>query len=545
MMTTSDILGKLNTGPIGRTVRGLFNRTAAMLSTAAAKAAPDAARPGEEARPPSALFHPDMTRSYGSSFDTQTAGQRAAFPWAWAAMSALAVGSSAYANVIGFGVMLPNQRVAAAIMALALQVFVSATGILLFRQRASKALTAMMVLFGITSMTFTCAGLSAGTKQYQANVNKPIFALEEAHKAEKTQAEASAKTETAAIARIENELSFLTQHSSPDALLNTETGYVRDQAQRRADLSDLLSRWKEFDFSNDLAGAKGTDAIWSVLQKKYAEMEALTAATEKLTKGADGQTILMPAYPVPEVTEANDAKAGANDATGLYEVFHPSPKAFIFWLIALCLDGGPLLAGLAMNPAGNRRPEDDEEEWDTNGSTPSPSGGPEAAHSSAEDWAARIRGVRIVSDDLTADPLAASGDGLITANVKARQFAEQGALENATRKRALEIFSEKAAIERSMASVGLKPETIEAQVEADFKRLQHRQEREMEVADGEHEIRAEDLLSQQALKKLQNKLSIAKEIASLQAELDNLGGRNDGGDERDTPYAGRETTYAR
>ena len=530
MMTRSNILEKLNISAIVQAVRGLFNKTAAAQGTAS-----DTAQPGGERVAASAFFHPDL--SHGSDFDARVTGRSTRLPWAWAGMSALAVGGSTYTNIIGFRVLLPNQSFAAGMMAVALEVFVAGTSLLLMRSkhRANPALILMTALFGLTSITFSVAGLSAGTNQYQAGVNKPIFALEEAHKAEKTQAEAAAQTETAAVARIKNELSFLTQHSNVEASLNgPETGYVRDQDARRANLNDLLDQWKRFDYSNDLAAAKTTDQIWPVLQKKYAQLEALTSETSKLTKGAEGAAIPMPTYPVPEVTEAKDAHMGANDATGLYSIFHPSPKMLIYLLVALCLDGGPLLAGMAMNPAEARKPDEDEEGADLEVD-------PETPISPQEDWASRVRGVKIISDDLKADPLATAGDGLIAAAVETRQFVEQGALENATRARALEIFAERTEIERRMASIGLKPEIIEAQVDKDFARLQRRQEREMEVLDGEHNLRIDALLGQQEIKGAQNRLNIAQSIAALQADLDAVGASPGG---NASYQAEREQTHA-
>jgi len=113
---------------------------------------------------------------------------------------------------------------------------------------------------------------------------------------------------------------------------------------------------------------------------------------------------------------------------------------------------------------------------------------------------------------------------MIHAAVEAHRVVEKGALTNLTLMRAYEIFEEEVALLRSAARIGLKPETVEAQVDEAFARLQGRLAREWQMLDGEHAKSISKRQGEQTVQAMSDQLALAKQIAGIQAEMNTLSG---------------------
>jgi hypothetical protein len=479
----------------------------------------------EPATPPSALLHPDPV--YGRQFAGAASTRNGHSPCGWLAMSGLGMVMSAFMNFLGFKVVFPDKTLAALMMALMLEGFVVGTGVLIKRanRRARPWLLAMALLFGGTSVMLSVAGMNAGAEQFQQDRNLPQYEHEDAIKAEGIFATATSQTESAALGRITNEFSFFAKQN---ALLGTagsvESGFVRDRAQRQSDLNDLKVKWHALDFSSDLANAKSTDQIWTVLRHEWALLQPLVAETNKLTSG---HPISMPAYPVAPDHAAEDAHLGKNDATGMNSLKRPSLRWLFIIPLALMMDFGPMLTAAAMRVLEKGdAPEDEAGGPDYDGldpDSPEPHGTEDLPIGLHEDWDERKRRMQRVGDDLRIDPLAAACSAAVHAAVVVHQAVEARGLANLTLMRSFEMFEEEAAIIRDAATrIGIGPEAVRAHLDDAFGRLQERLKSEQQLRGSEHARLIQKLQDEQDLQAASDRFALAKQIADLQAEMDAL-----------------------
>ena len=445
----------------------------------------------------------------------------ASVPWGWLAMSVLGMFMSTFMNFRGFTVVFPDKTFAALMMALMLEGFVIGTGVMIKRSNRSALpwLVIMVVLFAGTSVLLSVAGMNVGVTQYQEGRNLPHYEHEDALKAEGTFAAAVSQTEDASLGRITNELSFLAKHSDPSD--SKDSGFARDQAQRIQDLNDLKAKWQALDFSGDLAGAKSTDQIWTVLQHEFSVLQPLVAVTNKLTSG---QAIPMPAYPTPPDHAAEDAHSGENDGdvTGINSLKHPSLRWLFIIPLALIMDIGPMLVAAGMRALDMDDVDGDEPDgYDPDGPEPgSPEDAPLGLH---DEWEERQRRMRRVGDDLRADPCADACDSMIQTQVAAHRAEEAGGLLNLTTQRSFEVYEEEKAVWIDAAErIGIGPEAVQAHLNFSFGRLQERLRNERLLLDGEHDLRIKRRQGEQELRSASDRLALARQITAIQAELDSL-----------------------
>lgn len=440
------------------------------------------------------------------------AGRRkAGIPWGWLSMSGLGMAMSTFMNYQGFKVIFPDRAMAACLMAFMLEGFVIGTGVLIRRasRRSWPLLAAMALTFGGNSVMLSVAGMNAGAEQFQRRLNLPQYELEDAHKAEVAFATGAARTQVAALGRIRNEFSFFAKQNMATASAGSAgSGFARDQQERQDDLNALKAKWDALEFGTGFAGAKTPDQIFGVLRRDYATLQPLVAMTNRLTSG---KPMPMPAFPAPRDHAAEDAHAGENDATGMNSLRHPTLRWIFIIPLAVMMDFGGMLTAATMRVV---------ETGDEPAGDPEPEVIPDWIPELEDDWDERQRRMRRVGNDR----LAAACDGMIHAAVEAHRVVEKGALTNLTLMRAYEIFEEEVALLRSAARIGLKPETVEAQVDEAFARLQGRLAREWQMLDGEHAKSISKRQGEQTVQAMSDQLALAKQIAGIQAEMNTLSG---------------------
>ncbi|MBV9851927.1 MAG: hypothetical protein JO250_19860, partial [Armatimonadetes bacterium] len=401
------------------------------------------------------------------------------------------------------------------------------------RGESHPALLAAVAFFGGLSTVTNVAAISQGVALVKARADRPVQEREAAAKAVTDQATAVGTLRSAAVARVENEMSYLTRHMRPAADLDAVSAFQRDQGRHLDDLRDLLDRWKGLDATAGIGASQDPARVWAALQQVHAQAEGLAAETAKLT--ADGvrhggtPPLTLPPVPVPEVTEAADVRAGINDPTGLAIIRRtPLPNLALYAAFSAMLDFGPFL--LALGLEARRRGHDGDE---ADGAVPAPE------PLLADRWAERARGLRRVGDDLLADPLAAQGDAVIAGAVAQHRLVEAGALHNLTERRDLEVLGERldtlhegalaadvtedetAALREAAFADWLRRRALQQQVrQTEFELALARQRAELDRQ--RHELDA--AADQERANVLRDRLVLVRQIADMQAQVDELSG---------------------
>lgn len=138
---------------------------------------------------------------------------------------------------LGFLALVPSWPFAAFPMALMLEGYLLGTSKLIGQgnRRAYPWVIGLALFFGSLSVTLSVAGMYAGEIQFQNRLSLPVYQLEDAQKAEGNFAVAATQTQTAALGRIRNELSFFTLTSrAASTPAGTQSGFSRDRNERRS-----------------------------------------------------------------------------------------------------------------------------------------------------------------------------------------------------------------------------------------------------------------------------------------------------------------------
>ena len=472
-------------------------------------------------RTPPPLLHPDLT--YGREFTGSLGKVQGHFRWQWLAMSGIGMVLSTFMNFLGFLALVPSWPFAAFPMALMLEGYLLGTSKLIGQgnRRAYPWVIGLALFFGSLSVTLSVAGMYAGEIQFQNRLSLPVYQLEDAQKAEGNFAVAATQTQTAALGRIRNELSFFTLTSrAASTPAGTQSGFSRDRNERRSNLLALQTKWQTLDFSNDFANAKATDAIWVILRHDYAQIPPLVADTEKLTSGS---AIPLPAFPVAPNHDAADSRRGGNDVTGMSQLLHPNVSWLLIVPFSVAMDFAPLVVAAAMraieagdHPGGNN-PDGNSPGGSSNDPDPE---NPTEPLDIVEDLDARQKRYRRCGDDMRVDPLGIACDAEIAEAVEAYRAEELKAVHNLTFMRSLETFDEESAILRDAApGLGIAPDEVKRHIDASYNRLQKSYSVAIEIQDKKALYRNQKISLELVLQSAKDRLVLVKQIAEIGDEL--------------------------